>query len=107
MPEINGPIKKAKGGKRPGAGRKPAAATILKRLAIAKANDEAEKSLRFCVELRDNERAPLALRHVAAESVMDRVWGRPAQAHKHSGSDGGPLIVQVTNYGKDKAPTQL
>ena len=71
--------KSTKGGRRPGAGRKLKQSTILKRLAIEKAGDEAEKSLQFCVDLRNDEYEPKSLRFAAAQEIMDRVWGKSKQ----------------------------
>lgn len=68
------------------AGRKPKEATILKQLSLREANHEAEASLQFCVELRNDVTQPNGLRLAAASEVMDRVWGKPKQAIDHTGS---------------------
>jgi hypothetical protein len=69
-----------KGGPRPNSGRKKKAATILRELAIQAAHGEAEKSLAFCVQIRDDVQAPKGLRLEAAQKIMDRVWGKAVQA---------------------------
>lgn len=35
----------------------------------------------------DNAKASVS----ACSSLIDRAWGKPAQAHEHSGHDGGPI----------------
>jgi hypothetical protein len=67
------------GGKRPGAGAKPKAATILKRLAIEAAAGEAEKSLALLVEIRDTT-LDNELKRACCNDIMDRVWGRAKQS---------------------------
>lgn len=32
----------------------------------------------------------------AAEALLDRAWGRPAQAHEHTGADGGPIEAKIS-----------
>ena len=89
--------RRANGGARPGAGRKPALATILKRLALANAADEAERSLQLCVEIRDSIRAKNSEKLEAAKIIMDRVWGRPKQAVNLTGDKGRGNMVIITH----------
>jgi hypothetical protein len=77
-----------KGGPRPNSGRKKKAATILRELAIKAAHGEAEKSLAFCVQIRDDVSAPKGLRLEAAQKIMDRVWGKSVQAIRPVNADG-------------------
>ena len=57
----------------------------MKRLAIAAAEGEAEKSLQFVVQVRDNDSVPFTARLEAAKIVMDRVWGKPRQTSEAKG----------------------
>ena len=70
------------GGKRPNSGRKKKAATILREMLEKEEVKEAKKSFHFCVLMRDNEDAPDALRLAAAVEIMNRVLGKPKQAHE-------------------------
>lgn len=83
------------GGPRPGSGRKPKLTTVLKRMALKEANGEAEKSLAFCVEMRDDVTAPKGLRLAAASEVMDRVWGKAVQAIRpvNAAGEDAPLGI--------------
>lgn len=83
--DLKNGVKQAKGGARPGAGRKPSATTILSRLAIAELDEEAEKSVRFLVEVRDNEEHPIGVRVECARDLIDRRFGKSKQAVEHSG----------------------
>ncbi|TXH41554.1 MAG: hypothetical protein E6Q97_37365 [Desulfurellales bacterium] len=96
MAEIEKPIKGKMGGRRPGAGRPLAAATILRNAALADRDQEAQKSLDFCIALRDNVGAKNDIRLAAAKEIMDRVWGRPKQSVEHSGTLGIEELVTGT-----------
>lgn len=38
----------------------------------------------------------------AANSILDRAYGKPTQAHQHSGPNGGPIpTVDLTNVSPD------
>ena len=52
---------------------------MLKRLALENAAGEAEASLQFCVELRENAAVDYNVRLDAAKEVMNRVWGHSRQ----------------------------
>jgi hypothetical protein len=67
------------GGRRFGAGRKPKELTILKRRMIADKAEEAEASFGFLVAVRDNPSEPTNLRLVAAQTILDRVFGRATE----------------------------
>jgi len=79
------------GGLRDGAGGKMKMETILKRLAIKDAEGEAEKSMQFLVNFRDNPQVPPNVRLAAATVLMDRVWGKPNQSIEHRG--GSRLVI--------------
>jgi hypothetical protein len=67
------------GGRRSGAGRKPKELTILKRRMIQDKAEEAEASFGFLVAVRDNPSEPTNLRLVAAQTILDRVFGRATE----------------------------
>ncbi len=83
-----------RGGARQGAGRPASMRTKLKRLAIAAAEGEAEKSLQFVVQVRDNGSASFTARLEAAKIVMDRVWGKPRQTNEIK---GGVVEVDIVD----------
>lgn len=68
------------GGRRPGSGRKPGAKTILARLALAELDEEAEKSIRFLVNVRDNDEVSWGVRKEAAKDLIELRFGKPKQA---------------------------
>jgi hypothetical protein len=43
------------------------------------------------LEIMQSSRAAAAARVAAANSILDRAWGRPVQALELTGKDGGPL----------------
>jgi len=73
--------KAAKGGARQNAGRPPAPKTVLARLALAELDEEAEKSIQFLVNARDNPEIPWGIRVEAARDLINRRFGKPRQAH--------------------------
>jgi hypothetical protein len=88
------------GGKRPGAGRKPGAVnktTLELREAAQKHGPEMLEELARLAKTAESEAARVA----AANSILDRAYGKPKQSVEHMGSDGGP--IQVTIAGDDTA----
>lgn len=85
----------ARGGKRPGAGRRPGQANKLtarqKRTLTDIARDHTEDAMQVLVDIMSDVKAPAAARASAANSVIDRGWGKPAQSHEHTGAGGGPI----------------
>lgn len=77
----------AKGGKREGAGRKKLDKTLL--LVASLARDHTEEAVSTLVELM--RKGEPSIRKAAADSILDRGWGKPAQAV--TGEDGGPVQV--------------
>jgi hypothetical protein len=73
------------------AGRKPSAITVLKRLALEEAGEEAEKSLAVVIKIRNTAKSE-KIKMAAAVEIMDRVWGKSTQKNEHTGKDGKPLI---------------
>jgi len=80
------------GGKRPGAGRKPGAVSKAKRELAAMAQDHAEQALRVLAEIMASGESDAA-RVSAANSILDRGYGRPFQAVKLSGDADSPVQV--------------
>jgi hypothetical protein len=71
--------KQANGGKRQGAGRKPKAATILKRRMIENKIEEAEASFAYWVAVRDNEKELSNIRLEASKLIWEHLMGKPTQ----------------------------
>ncbi len=84
-----------RGGKRPGAGRKKGqvnkATADIKALA-QKYTPDALQTLHSIMKASDSD----AARVTAANSLIDRGYGKPAQAH--TGADGGPLVIQLVRF---------
>ena len=87
--------KRANGGKREGAGRKPKAYTILKRRLIAELGEEAEKCFDFYIQVRNNPEEPTALRLEAARRIEERVFGKPMQPLGND--DTGKLVIEIVH----------
>lgn len=89
----------ARGGKRPGAGRRPGQANKLtaekKRTLTEIARDHTEEAMAVLVGIMNDRKAPAAARASAANSVIDRGWGKPAQSMELTGSEGGPIEAVV------------
>jgi hypothetical protein len=77
---------------------------MLKELSLENANGEAEKSLQFLVDVRNNGKASWGVRIEAAKLVIENVWGKPKQRMELTGKDGGPLTVNVVNYADPDRP---
>ncbi len=81
------PIKKQHGGKRPGAGRKP---DLLKRM-IGRLKPAGAGELLAAIDVEATiaeimKKGSLSLKQRTLADLMDRAWGRPAQALSVSGS---------------------
>jgi hypothetical protein len=63
-------------------GRKPLAATILRRRLVEDKVDEAEASFAYLCAVRDNPFEPSAQRLAAAEMILDRVLGKATETSK-------------------------
>lgn len=86
------PAGPGKGGPRPGSGRKPLAATVLKE----KLGDYAENALeafKFCSALMKDPTAENNIRLAAAREVMDRLWGKAQQSIEHFGEVKGRIFI--------------
>lgn len=80
------------GGKRAGAGRKPGAVSKAKRELAEMAKGHAERALSVLAEIMVSSESDAA-RVSAANSILDRGYGRPFQAVHHSGPGGGPIAT--------------
>lgn len=96
-----------RGGARPGAGRKrgrPDRATAEQKEGLEeRARKHVDVALQTLVEIATNGDSEPA-RVTAANSLLDRGYGKPRQAVEHSGEGGGPLLVTVTHRIIDPAP---
>jgi hypothetical protein len=84
-----------RGGKRPGAGRKPKPISEIRDKAIEEAADDAKYALGLYVSVMRDEKNDVALRLQCAKEVKDTVWGKPAQRVEATGKDGGAIEVKV------------
>lgn len=84
---IGRPFEKGKSGN---PGGRPAAIAEVKELA----REQTEASIAALVAIRDNSKASDSARVAASRELLDRAWGRPAQALEHSGPDGGVIRTE-------------
>jgi hypothetical protein len=82
----------ARGGSRPGAGRKKGKVSKAKRALAEMAKDHAEAALRTLVEIAIGDGAASA-RVSAATAILDRAYGKPSQAIDLSDSATGSHIT--------------
>lgn len=80
----------ARGGARPGAGRKRGKVGKAKRELAEMAKEHAEAALLTLVEIAASDAAPSA-RVSAATAILDRAYGKPRQALEHSALVADPL----------------
>ncbi len=59
------------------------------------AREQTEKSVKALVSIRDSTKAPPAARVAAANSLLDRGWGRPAQTISGDPENPQKLIVEI------------
>lgn len=93
-----------RGGKRPGAGRKRGSKSKLtvaqKRTLTELARDHTEDAVKTLADIMLNGRATASARVTAANSILDRGWGRAPQAI--TGPNGGPIqTVDLTKLSAD------
>jgi len=81
-----------RGGARSGAGRKPGRANKLTKAVKATLTELAsaytDDALATLAEIMKDTQSPAAARVSAANSLLDRGHGKPAQAVEHTGKDG-------------------
>ena len=95
----------ARGGARPGAGRKPGQVSQAKRELAEMAKDHAAKALDVLVSVASNAKAPPAARVSAATAILDRGYGKPRQAVELDGTFTGSFTVQYVTGPSGPAPT--
>jgi hypothetical protein len=83
-----------RGGKRPGAGRKPGKVGAAKLALAEMAKEHAEDALQTLVDIAKFGEGESA-RVSAAIAILDRAYGKPPQAIQHSGPDGGPIPTVI------------
>ena len=87
-------------GPRPNSGRKPVAATELKKK-LADYVPDAMRAFELCVKWMDDPEWEKPLRLAAAKEVMNRVLGMPKQSVEHSGHVGViDLIAKAEESGE-------
>lgn len=86
------PAKKdGRGGAREGAGRKPGVVSEAKRTFAAAARENADEALDILLAVARNVEAAPAARVSAANSIIDRAYGKPLSALEVTGKDGGAI----------------
>ena len=88
-----------RGGRRIGAGRPKGSIsekTRLKRLALAEAQEHAEKALAGLVNMMD-EKLSNELRRAVYNDIMDRVWGKPTQYNQNENSGEAKIVIEYVN----------
>ncbi len=89
----------AKGGARPGAGRKVSSTTTRTReVAERLAKDGGLTPLEYVISVMRDENAEKADRLEAAKSALQYFHPRMPTLLEHSGPDGGPLIVEIVRF---------
>lgn len=88
---------KGQGGPGRGQGRKPTAATILKRKIAEHGVAEADWAFSYNCHVMRDEKAPRAERLAASREVMNRVLGKPAQSL--SILTPKPVAIEAFDYG--------
>lgn len=78
------------GGARPGAGRKPGKLGKAKRELADMAKQHAPAALKTLADIATKGESEAA-RVSAATAILDRGYGRPPQAHEHTGEGGGSI----------------
>lgn len=90
-----------RGGKREGAGRKPGVVSAAKRSLAEAAKEHAQEALDVLVEIAKDKEQPAAARVSAANSILDRAYGKPTQALDHMSSDGSmspkPNVIEFVS----------
>lgn len=79
------PTPRIPGGKRRYSGRKPLPSTIAKKR-LGDYADDAMMSYMMIRKWRDDESLDTEFRFECAKEIMNRHWGKPAQAVVHSGN---------------------
>jgi hypothetical protein len=83
--------KKGRGGARKGAGRKPGVVSEAKRTFAEAARDNADEAMKILLTVARDKTAAPAARVSAANSIIDRAYGKPLSAVEVTGKDGGAI----------------
>lgn len=94
----------ARGGARPGAGRKPGQVSQAKREIADMAKDHAAKALEVLVSVANSAKSPAAARVSAATAILDRGYGKPRQAVDLDGTFTGAFTVTYVTTPTGPAP---
>ena len=92
------------GGKRPGAGRKPGQVSKAKIDIAERAKTHGDAALQTLAEIMASKDEPASARVAAANALLDRGYGKPAQSLDHSSSDGSMtpapahIIIEAALY---------
>jgi hypothetical protein len=93
-----------RGGKRPGAGRKQGTRNKATDAQLGSLTEMAQQhtalALRVLAEIAQKSDSDAA-RVSAANALLDRGYGKPAQSHEHTGRDGGPLQTFDLTHASD------
>lgn len=81
----------ARGGKRPGAGRRKGSKHKVGQDVRALAQRYTQQAIDTLAEIMQDADAPQQARAMAADKLLDRGWGKPQQQHEISGPGGGPI----------------
>lgn len=83
----------SRGGKREGAGRPKGAINKATADVKALAQNHGETAILTLAEIATDPEQPSAARVTAANSLLDRGYGKPTQAMELTGQDGGPILL--------------
>jgi hypothetical protein len=92
-----------RGGRRPGAGRKPKAINEHRRTLAEVHKGDAEEAFDFIVSIMRNPAVPVALRFAAAQDVVNRVDGKPTEHHDIEGQINTDTVIRYVNDWRNKA----
>ena len=67
------------------------------------ARSHTKKAVKVLVGIMNQPKAKPAARVSAANAILDRGWGKPAQAVEVAGAGGGALVVEVVRFSDDAA----
>ena len=89
--DASGKPKPVHGGAREGAGRKRGVVSQIKLSMAERAREHAPDALRALYEIAIDKDVHPGARVSAANSIIDRAYGRPLSAMQITGKDGGPV----------------
>ena len=85
----------ARGGSRAGAGRKPGSSnklTVVENRTLTEiAREYTSGAVSTLATIMEDSSAPAAARITAANSLLERGWGKPVMPIEHTGKDEGPV----------------